>query len=258
MRDQFISGLKRKRQAKGPMPKAKKSGSLGKNGKVYQNNLLDTDYTGGPTTSRKLKRSQMSTYKDKPAASDILATSQGDIQGNFEFLQSVFNKDHQIVFNDTNSTTAEGRHRSVGLIDGGVQAFPTDGLTGFVYATGGELYYRNSAAGPFQLTNSQTGSNFGGNATIGNSSHSGWTFLPGGLILNYGVVANPTGSSTAITFAQNFPTRIMNIMVSPQRSNTDDKVVAIANSPGPSQSGFTITYSSSDLPKGIYWMAIGI
>ena len=54
MADQYISGLKKKRDVKSAIPKAKKGGSTGKRGQVFQNNLLNTDYTGGPTTSRKL------------------------------------------------------------------------------------------------------------------------------------------------------------------------------------------------------------
>ena len=58
MKEQYISGLKKKRDAKSMLPKPKKGGSLGKRGQVYQNNLTDTDYTGGPVTSKKLKRTK--------------------------------------------------------------------------------------------------------------------------------------------------------------------------------------------------------
>lgn len=54
-REQFISSIRKKRSVSNMLPKPKKGGSLGKRGQVYQNNLLDTDYTASRPSSRKLR-----------------------------------------------------------------------------------------------------------------------------------------------------------------------------------------------------------
>ncbi len=198
------------------------------------------------------------TFTDNPQASHTLANDQPNIQNNFRYIQGALGKDHQIVFNDSDTgTTFEGRHISVSLKDNGASpAFPGDGTDSFVWSHNGNLFYRTTTSGPFQFTTTATGSNFGGAATVGNSVLSGWTFLPGGLIMNYGKVDSPSGSSTAVTFSQNFPTAILNVMLTPSRNNSNDKVVAVSSG-SPGVNGFTISYSSSDRPTSIYWVAIG-
>lgn len=53
MAEQFISGLKKKRDAKKTISKSTKFGKTAKNSQVFKNDLLDTDYTAGPTTSKR-------------------------------------------------------------------------------------------------------------------------------------------------------------------------------------------------------------
>lgn len=209
----------------------------------------------------------MSTYKDKPVASDILANSQGDIQGNFEFLQATLGKDHQIVFNDTNATTAEGRHNSVGFIDKGVQAFPIDGLTAFSYATGGQVFFINSAAGPYQITNSV--STAGAQALFGTNTAyptggpvattlGGWSFLPGGLILQYGSIKT-LGAHTPVLFPIVFPSGLTpySIQLTSYAISAGDNQACSVDSGTDSASGFTINSSSSGNITFFYWSAIG-
>jgi hypothetical protein len=52
----FISSLKRKGKSMNePLSRQASGGKLGKNGQVYQNDLLDSDYTSVTQTRKKLK-----------------------------------------------------------------------------------------------------------------------------------------------------------------------------------------------------------
>lgn len=135
------------------------------------------------------------TFKDKPASSDILSTSQGDIQGNFEFINTTLGKDHQIAFNDLSSKTFEGRHIQVSLNNRHGSA-PTvgsvsDGTDLVIYSDNGNLFSSSSINnGPFQLTNIQNnttlyGKNVNNYNAVGTDFTGGYVFI-GPLIFQYG------------------------------------------------------------------------
>lgn len=52
--EQYISGLKKKREGKKVMPSVAKGGKLSKKGQVYKNNLLKDDYTAGMSARRRI------------------------------------------------------------------------------------------------------------------------------------------------------------------------------------------------------------
>lgn len=79
------------------------------------------------------------TFQDIPLAGDLLSVSQADLKGNFDYLQATLNKDHQIVFGNTNATTFEGHHTKVGLKGqtlpySSAAALTADGEVGTLYA----------------------------------------------------------------------------------------------------------------------------
>jgi hypothetical protein len=185
------------------------------------------------------------TFQDKPLAADLLSNSQADLKGNFDYLQGALGglggtaKDHQIVFGNTNVTTSEGRHNSVGLIDHGVQSFPSDGLDSFWYSTGGNTFWRNSSVGPVQMTN----------ATVPSAAANGYTFLPGGILLQWG---NFTGSSSPITIS--YPigfTTAYQVVVTSNNTNSLSVVTAVGNI------NFTVALNNPGGGITIRWFAIG-
>lgn len=190
-------------------------------------------------------------FQDKPLSGDILATSQGDLKQNFDYLQAVLGgvspivKDHQIGFklvtSHDSSTLGEGRHNSVGLIDNGVPNFPTDGITDFIYATAGNIFFKTVANVPIQLTNV----NVGAPSAIQNK---GYTFLPGGIMLCWGTQL-ATATNPIVFPNSGFST----VFVATGCTSANDRAFAIT-----SLLYNQFTYSVNN-PTGvtIYWYAIG-
>lgn len=182
----------------------------------------------------------MATFQDKPLSTDLISVSQGDLQGNFEYLQGSLDKDHQCVFGDTPATPGEGRHRSVGLIDNGVLTFPTgDDVDSFWYSTGGNTFWSNTTVGPVQMTN----------ASVPLAASSGNSFLPGGLLIQWGVSAL-TGVATTITYPVAFTTGYV-VTGSLSALGASFAVTTIGNN------NFTVTGASSLAGIDFIWTAIG-
>src|SRR6185437_13586618 len=147
------------------------------------------------------------TYTDTPIASHTLAADQPVIEGNFLYLANTLgtsngkNGDHQIALTGVDTTQFEGRHRQV-CLNNRHGAAPTvagigDGTNALIYADDGNIFFGSvTGTGAFQLTTYNGGANFGGYATIATAGFktvrgAGWTFLPGGLIYQYGYIQSP-------------------------------------------------------------------
>ena len=204
------------------------------------------------------------TYTDTPIASHTLAADQPVIEGNFLYLANTLgtsnakNGDHQIALTGVDTTQFEGRHRQV-CLNNRHGAAPTvagigDGTNVLLYGDNGNLFFGSATgAGAFQLTTYNAGANFGANPN-------GWTFLPGGLIMQYGTIAvNPSGTPTTIPFPITFPTSVLSITMSFINNGGDspsaNSVYVKAGTVLTNQ--FNVTNSSSGTLISIYWMAIG-
>lgn len=164
------------------------------------------------------------TYKDIPQPGDILATSQNDLENNMAYLantlgQSLKAGDHQIGMNNVPPSSVhndgvvfEGRHVQVSLNDR-TGSPPTvagiaDGTNSLIYSAGGELQFSSiNNNGPYQLTTTNTTSPsadyafFGQNLTIsGGPTIGGWTFLPGNLVLMYGLTITNVAGAGSVTY----------------------------------------------------------
>lgn len=170
-------------------------------------------------------------FKDIPQPGDILATSQSDLEHNFLYIQGALGKDHQVVIGDTDTGTPfEGRHLQVSLKGQAASiAFPSDSVDSQIWSHSGNLFFQNGTAGQsFQFTTANSTANFGSivnyQAAGGGfgSCTGGWTFLPGGLIMNYGSVTtvNP-GGSINVKLACTFPgSNIASIVVTPNTTSS--------------------------------------
>jgi hypothetical protein len=198
------------------------------------------------------------TFQDKPLPSDILATSQGDIRGNYDYLQGVLGgispvvKDHQVKFGNNTGTLAEGRHNSIGFIDLGIQNFPTDGITDLMYATAGNIFYKTIANLPIQLTNSGVGAPVTG--TTANTTNA-FTFLPGNFILQWGrsTVAQPDGAT--VLFPKTF-TNILALLVSHSSTAPAETTQTIVSGASMTVSQFILRVSGAGSSSFSY-VAIG-
>lgn len=196
-----------------------------------------------------------------PQAGDKLKDSQPQIRDNFSSLDTYLNINH-VAFTDANF----GKHKWVNLI----QPVSPTSLVGeaVLYAkqadSQSEIYFRqDGSTDEYRLTRAIHGATpmarFGQNVAGYVADHSGgWTFLPGGLILNYGSFTATGGSTGTITFAQSFPSGNppFSINITPLATNSGSTVVVRNNVP-PSSSQFNwLVDFTAGLVK-IYWMAIG-
>lgn len=193
------------------------------------------------------------TFQNIPNPADLISTSQGDLKNNFQYFQASLNKDHQIVFSDTNMTTFEGRHRQVSLKNlHGIVPTISDGADSQIFSDNGNLWANTTVVGapvPAQLTTFVADSVVPG-PTFGKSI--GWTFLPGGLIMQYGT-ASTAGSTKTVTYPIPFPTGIFSVVATIVTSSPS-RFVMVSTSVSPTTQ-FVATGSASAF--AFNWIAIG-
>jgi hypothetical protein len=212
-----------------------------------------------------------------PKASDTLSTSQPQILGNFSAINSGFGKDH-VNFTQSSNIGQHNQITFLGKYNGANPPTdvpsPTDGVlinSEWIAGAGKDkfvLWYRekDSTYSPaaYQLT-----------ATYNpKDATAGYTYLPGGLCMMWGIETPLTSYATNVAFpttntvpAVYFDGPPYSIMVTPitkdsgsSSLNPDDYIILIKNG-SVSASGFTTSQSSWHNPPGhligFYWMAIG-
>lgn len=202
------------------------------------------------------------TYTDTPISSHTLAADQPTMEANFLYLADTLGTtlksgDHQISIGGVDNTSFEGRHLQSSYSNRHGAA-PTvagiaDGTNAMIYSDNGNLFMDSATlAGPYQLTTV--------NATLPvakfGAINNGWTFLGGGLIMQYGSVNSPGGSGT-VTFPVTFPSSVYSVQLTLSRNASSTVVSAYVNSAsavGPSSFAYTATSSGSTT---LYWVAIG-
>jgi hypothetical protein len=134
-------------------------------------------------------------------------------------------------------------------------------------ANGDSWPFWQNTAGIFQILGDVTAGNSALFATNSNyqtlstpkpSVTGGFTSLPGGIILQYGIA---TDANLSVNFQINYPIPftmfVGAITLGPVRPNTTDKVVSIFTG-SITLTGFELELSSSDRPSNVCWMAIGV
>ncbi|HMG16084.1 MAG TPA: hypothetical protein VK590_11590 [Saprospiraceae bacterium] len=127
-----------------------------------------------------------------------------------------------------------------------------------------QLFYKPGSGNEYQLTRTISASfaRFGVNIAYGTppalfTQIGGWTFLPGGLLMQYGFYGRTgaTGSSGNIQFPVTWRTGAYSISLSLYR-NSGNQSLAIDSGSPPSTTQFSFLSSASG-SDGIYWSAIG-
>lgn len=132
-----------------------------------------------------------------PLATDFISVSQQDINNNFSSLSSAFNTNH----NDFNASGA-GKHKFVEMPNQtGDPAGAATEVTAYSKQAAGvsELFVRRDAGSVIQMTKGTPV-----------SSSTGSSFLPGGIIINWGSVVGSNSGNTA-TFATAFPNNVFSV-----------------------------------------------
>ncbi len=203
-------------------------------------------------------------FTDVPQGSHTLAADQPPMESNFLYLVQTLgvnqpNKsppntlgDHQIFLGSNDGNLFEGRHLRVSLNNQGSTALTcVDGADNTIWSSNGSIYCRNTTeSGPVQLTQ-----NFSPVASL-----NGYTFLPGGLLLQWGSV-NSIVSGTQ-NFPIPFPNVCFNIQMTPYTTTSDPMTQLLL---GCTLNGAPINnttfkyffvYGATHL-TGFFWMAIG-
>ncbi len=188
----------------------------------------------------------------KPASGDNLSVSQGDIQQNFQTANTVMSINHY-PFDDV--TANKGKHK---FVDMPVGALPTIGSgDGGLYTKAvtaiSQLFYTQDASGNEYQLSRVIPASF---ATF--STNPGWTFLPGGLLMQYGSKLANTGSPNgSVTFPVAFtatPYSVQITVLENSNSRTLSHVNTLTNA------GFTCYIQDSggsSIANTFYWIAVG-
>lgn len=114
-----------------------------------------------------------------------------------------------------------------------------------------QLFYSPGTSGnEYQLTRASS-SNF---ATFAAATN-GWTFLPGGLLLQYGSVASPGAGPSTVSFPFTFSSAVYSIQFTARNDGSHSAFdYYVDGAPGLSSFVYRGTTSGSDT---LFWMAIG-
>lgn len=194
-------------------------------------------------------------YTPLPLASgSTLENTRDGIRGNFVIIQDRFEDDH------TTYASGTGKHNKMTMPE--QSSAPTTAANeGALYSKVGtnpaetNLFFRAESDGyEYQMTHAYS-ANTGTFAT----SPFGWTFLPGGLILQWGSLTNP-GTSGTITFADNtfsFPNSIIQIQLQIYHNSSGNESATVKQDDPPTTALFKYRTTSSSANTVLKWYALG-
>lgn len=198
----------------------------------------------------------MSYNANIPQPNDLLSKSQADIKNNFLSANTSFGVNHTAFDVAVNA----GKHKFVEMP---IQALPgTLANEGSLYTnTAGQsqlFYTADAGARAYQLTRAidasfatfSTSTNYPAART---GQNGGWTFLPGGLLLQYGLYSNSSGGGgDFVKYPIPFTSTPFSVTLTMIRnsSNTDALYVHTVTN---TQFGYRDTSSGNPF----YWVAIG-
>jgi hypothetical protein len=201
-----------------------------------------------------------------PTGDEELDVSYQDLQDNFHSINDTFSKDH-IPFSD--SGVKNGYHTTVHLVPVANTTYPLVNPPPTATAGYGQLFSATVNDGfatdqtLFWLTGDgnrtlQLTNNFTPRVQTSSSSLKGTTFIPGGLIIQWGFIDLTPSSLITETYNRPFPNKVLNIQVTRLHSTSsvsDDKFSFWVKS-GPTLNDFQIV--SKDGHTWAYnWVALG-
>lgn len=205
--------------------------------------------------------------RDTPDTPDDPSVSQPDMFQNTNSIDDLIDEDHY-SFNDNNG----GLHKQARLVAGSLPSGRASGL-GTIYTktvtraavnTTEQFYVADNSLNEYQMTQTIPASYAGtfaqqaayGSPPAGFSQVGGWTFLPGGLIYQWGFYSNPgnLGSGGTIPFPVAFTAGPYTLQLTLYRDS--GRPVCIDSDTPPSTTSFTFVADSSGA-DGLYWQAIG-
>ena len=195
-----------------------------------------------------------------PNAGQSLGQTRADIRGNFNIIQDAFGRNH-VSLND-GTPGNRGKHNfSEYVAQGSTPTITAGECATYGRNFGGvtQLTFTHDATGNvYQLTRAIPASvaRFSTNTNYTGTQSGGWTFLPGGMLFQYGSRTNP-GTSGTITFPTAFTGAPYSLNLTLLRTSASNDGIIVDFNTIPTASGFDykINISGAD---GFYWMAIGV
>jgi len=189
-----------------------------------------------------------------PASSNNPSADQPNMQINTNSIDDIIEVDH-FSFNDN----LGGYHKQVNLVNSVANPGTPASVGSVLFSKSNDWYFQNASLGlnAIQMTNAAY---FPIQAING-----GRTFLPGGMIMQWGfVVAGGTFSNFdtgAVVFPVAFPTIVINVLTTPgyggaQPTSTSGMVVSIKN-PVPNSGFIWAVNTGSSAYNTFYWQALG-
>lgn len=185
-----------------------------------------------------------------PQAAQRINETQPIIANNFAVIQTAFSVNHTAM----TDAAGQGFHNFLTMPEQ-VGAPGTVANQGAIYAAVGatsnatELYFeRESSSAQIPMTETRT---VGGN---------GWTYLPSGLMIQYGQFSTTwaTGTNQTVTFPRNFPATCYSVILTPLRdAATHSDVVELRTI---TNANFTVSSSAVSVATDFFvqWIAIGV
>lgn len=182
-----------------------------------------------------------------------------NLQNNFQQLSTSFQVNHLPL---ENSSTSNGAHtfvemRNQAAIPPALKAQEGTIYTKIVNAVSEMFYTPDNSTNEYQLTRT-SGANiatFGTNTVYAVNRTGGWTFLPGGLLFQYGSFS-PTTAADTVTFPVPFTTQVYNIELTQVMSNNSTVRLAVKSGSVTLLQFITEATASAGLVS-FYWQAIG-
>lgn len=186
-----------------------------------------------------------------PAANHSPKNDQPTMQTNAASISGLISVDH-VGFNS--GATPGGYHKVIHFLNQGSDPGLVSGF-GQLYtktaSTDQNLFFESGNGLVTQLTGPLAPVPKQGSPSSGNQK-SGYTVLPGGILLQYGL-SNNVGSGLAILFPQ--PYSASSNLMSVQLTGFSNNNFFYVSSQ--SETGFTINPSGSSSASPVYWVAIG-
>lgn len=191
------------------------------------------------------------TLRPRPSG-DTLVESRDPIRTNFQILQDRFDENHT----NLDAGVGGGKHSFLQLPEQTAPlatALNEAGLYAKVSAVmpnESALFFRGESSGKeYQLTTP----NQARQATFG--TNPGWTFLPGGLVMQYGTYPVGGMSTGTIPYGFAFPTKTYHISATTQATGANNSRKISINTI--TTAGFNYMTDTAGGLSNILWMAIG-
>lgn len=200
------------------------------------------------------------TYSNVPLTGQSLGITKNPINSNFALIQSAFSLNHYAVGSAGGSNS--GKHMFVTMPPQSLSPGPSRAATENVLFSGIDpnapsqtvLFSKTDSNRIYQLTKS-IASQFPTFGTV----NSGWTFLPGGIVMQYGIVTTPAPTAL-VSFGFPFPSGNppFSIQLTAEtNNNTSVASAGVANVPSPPTASGFYYYTNVGVNGSIYWTALG-